>query len=341
MLDRTRHFQKEDLHQARLASLGRLAAGLAHELDNPASAMVRGAKLLVPLLREADAAARSLGESGMSSDQLAAVERLRDACLAIPVHQVRSPLEQARHEESIADWLEDRDVRVASIEALAETPVTIDMLAELAGVVEPRHLAQTLRWIAAVCAVRSVGGELGDSAARISELVKAVKGFSQLDAAPVSQPVDVEVGLTQTLTVLRSKAISKSVRMAIRVAPDLPRVRGVAGELNQVWSNLIDNAIDAVGSGGSIQVEAQHDGQAVVVAVSDDGPGIPAEQQEKVFEPFFTTKAVGDGTGLGLDIVRRLVDRHRGSIEVSSRPGRTEFRVSLPVYDHDPEGVRR
>jgi signal transduction histidine kinase len=337
MLDRARYFQKEDLHQARLASLGRLAAGLAHELDNPASAAVRGAKLLVPLLVEADVAARKLGESGMSADQLVAVERLRDSCLATAVQEVRSPLEQARHEDTIAAWLDDRAVSIDSVEALAETPVTIEMLNRLAGVVQPHQLEPALRWIAAVCGVRELGDELGTSAARISELVKAVKGFSQMDVATTSQSVDVVSGLTQTLAVLRSKAKAKSVRVEVAAAPDLPRVRAVAGELNQVWSNLIENAIDAVGSGGSVEVTAHVDGTNVVVDVIDDGPGIPVDVQERIFEPFFTTKAVGEGTGLGLDIVRRLVDRHSGSVAVSSQPGRTAFRISLPVHEQHAE----
>jgi signal transduction histidine kinase len=152
-----------------------------------------------------------------------------------------------------------------------------------------------------------------------------------MDSAPELQPVAVEQGLAQTLAVLRSKARAKSVRVSLEVEPGLRPVLGVVGELNQIWANLLENAVDAVDSGGSVAIFARAEGDAMVVDFIDDGPGIPAELREKVFEPFFTTKAVGEGTGLGLDIVRRLVDRHEGSIELTSRPGHTEFRVRLPV----------
>jgi signal transduction histidine kinase len=331
MLDRARHFQKEDLHLARMASLGRLAAGLAHELDNPASAIVRGAKLLVSRLQEADLAARRLGELGMSAAQLEAAERLRDHCLASPLQQIRSPLEQGRHEEAIADWLAHQGVQLEDYEPLAETGLTVEMLDDLVAAVGPQHVEPALRWIGTVCAVRTLGEEVGEAAVGISDLVKAVKGFTQMDSAPELQPVAVEQGLAQTLAVLRSKARAKSVRVSLEVEPGLRPVLGVVGELNQIWANLLENAVDAVDSGGSVAIFARAEGDAMVVDFIDDGPGIPAELREKVFEPFFTTKAVGEGTGLGLDIVRRLVDRHEGSIELTSRPGHTEFRVRLPV----------
>jgi signal transduction histidine kinase len=139
--------------------------------------------------------------------------------------------------------------------------------------------------------------------------------------------------LSDTLTILRSKAKSKSVRLSAEVEPDLPTVDGFGGELNQVWANLIANAIDAAGDGGSVEVSARHTGDAVVVQVVDDGPGIPAELRERIFEPFFTTKPAGDGVGLGLAIARRLIDQHEGELEIDSVPGRTEFRVTLPAGD--------
>jgi signal transduction histidine kinase len=331
MLDRARHFQQDTLHDARMASLGRLAAGLAHELDNPASAVIRSAKLLDPLLRESDAASRALGQAAISPQEFASIEALRDGCMAAPVQQVRSPLEQGRHEEAIAEWLEERGLSVDSAEALAETPVTVAMLSRLEDAVPRGALDPAIRWVAAGCAVRDLANELTEAAGHISDLVRAVKGFSQMDNAATPQPVDVEQGLSQTLAVLRSKARARSVRVSIHADPDLPNVMAIAGELNQVWSNLIDNAIDAVGDGGSVEVNATREGEFVVVRVVDDGSGVPQEIQKKVFEPFFTTKPIGKGTGLGLDIVRRLVDRNNGMVELRSAPGRTEFRVTLPL----------
>jgi signal transduction histidine kinase len=152
-----------------------------------------------------------------------------------------------------------------------------------------------------------------------------------MDQAATPALVDLAKGLQDTRTVLASRARAKSVRFTLDVAPDVPRVEAVGGELNQVWANLIENALDAVAPGGEVAVTVEREGNDVVVKVVDDGPGIPPEIRSRVFEPFFTTKAVGQGTGLGLDIARRLVLQSRGSIDVQSRPGRTEFRVSLPV----------
>jgi signal transduction histidine kinase len=338
MLDRARHFQQDSLHDARMASLGRLAAGLAHELDNPASAVIRSAKLLISSLDEADGAARDLGRSAVSPEQYGSMQALRDRCLGAAGRPVRAPLEQARHEEEIADWLAARGLEVACAEPLADTPITIGMLDDLAGSLDPASLQPALRWVAAGCAIRELAAELDESASRISHLVKAVKGFSQLDTAASPRPVDIELGLNQTLAVHRSKARGKAVSVTITAEPDLPPVRAVAGELNQVWSNLLDNALDAVAEGGAVRITARRRGAAVVVGFADDGPGVPAEIQEHVFEPFFTTKEVGKGTGLGLDIVRRLVERHDGVVELSSAPGHTEFRVRMPIDDRAGPG---
>jgi signal transduction histidine kinase len=190
-----------------------------------------------------------------------------------------------------------------------------------------------LRWAAAGCAVRSLAAEIQEAAMRISGLVTAIKGFTHMDQAMVAEPVDLGPSLSNTVTVLRAKARQKSAEVAIDLESGLPFVRGFAGELNQVWGNLIDNALDAVQDGAHVQVRAKREGQRVVVRIVDDGPGIPAQILSRIFDPFFTTKPLGQGTGLGLDIVRRLVRHNDGTIEVDSQPGRTEFRVALPIAD--------
>ena len=168
---------------------------------------------------------------------------------------------------------------------------------------------------------------------RISGLVMAVKGFTHMDQAAVAEPLNLMRGLDNTVAVLRSKARGKSVTVTVEAEPDLPRVRGLAGELNQIWGNLIDNALDAVPESGRVDVRAAREGEHVVVRIVDNGAGIPAEVRERIFDPFFTTKPMGHGTGLGLDIVRRLVRHNDGQIAVESQPGRTEFRVSLPIAE--------
>jgi signal transduction histidine kinase len=332
MLDRARIFTQHDEQDEKLKSLGKLSAGLAHELDNPAAAVMRSSKVLSGLVSEADRAAIALGEAHVPRDQLDFIEKLRNECVSVRAQHVRSPLEQARHEEAIADWLEDHDIEVACAEALSETTITLEQLDQLHGRVDRPILEPTLRWIASGCAVRTIVAETGEAATRMSELVRAVRAFTHRDESATAQPVDVEQGLTETLAVHRAKAKEKSVRVKIQAEPDLPRVETVPGELNQVWSNLLDNALDAVEDGGAIDVIARRAGDsAVTVSIIDNGPGVPSELKERIFEPFFTTKPVGQGTGQGLDIVKRLVSRRRGRVDLFSVPGRTEFRVTLPI----------
>jgi signal transduction histidine kinase len=194
-------------------------------------------------------------------------------------------------------------------------------------------LDAVLRWAAAGCAVRALASEIQEAAMHISGLVSAIKGFTHMDQAMVAEPVEIAPGLGNTIAVLRSKASKKSAAVSIDVENGLPSVRGFAGELNQIWGNLIDNALDAVPEKGLVEVTAKRERGRVVVRVMDNGSGIPASVRERIFDPFFTTKAMGQGTGLGLDIVRRLVRHNDGTIEVDSRPGRTEFRVELPIAE--------
>ena len=335
MLDRSRVFTSSDLHDEKIVSLGKLSAGLAHELNNPASAIERSAALLEDRLEDAERTTRALGAFRLIDAQLAAVDAVREACVATRVHGVRSPIEQAEREEAIADWLADHGLDVATAEALADTAVTLEALNALAAAVDGPALNAVLHWAAAGCSVRGLASEIQEAAMRISGLVMAIKGFTHMDQAAVAEPVDLRQGLGDTVAVLKSKARSKSVTVVVDVEPGLPRVRGFVGELNQIWANLIDNALDAVPDSGRVEVLATREHQHVVVRIVDNGAGIPPQIRERVFDPFFTTKPVGQGTGLGLDIVRRLVRHNDAEIAVESQPGRTEFRVVLPLAEID------
>jgi len=187
--------------------------------------------------------------------------------------------------------------------------------------------------------VRGLASEIQEAATRISGLVLAIKGFTHMDQATVAEPVDLAQSLSNTVAVLKAKARSKAAAVIVNLEPDLPRVLGFVGELNQIWANLIDNALDAIPDSGRVEVLANRDHQRVVVHIVDNGTGIPDEMRERIFDPFFTTKPVGHGTGLGLDIVRRLVRHNDGDITVESRPGRTEFRVVLPMVEFGSDGV--
>jgi signal transduction histidine kinase len=330
MLDRSRVFVSTGLQDEKMLSLGKLSAGIAHELNNPVSAIARNASLLGERLDEAERAARAMSVARLTDAQLDAIDALRASCLASAGHgHALTPIQRARRESELEDWLEAHDVDAHLAAPLSETAVTTAALDRLAALLEGAPLAPVLRSVAAGCVVREIASEIHDAARRISGLVTAIKGFTHMDQAIVAEPVDLSSTLGHTVAVLNAKAKLKSIAVTVNVEPGLPPVRGFAGELNQIWANLIDNALDAVPEHGSVEVTAARERQHIVVRVVDSGPGIPDEVRARMFDPFFTTKAVGQGTGLGLDIVRRLVVHNDAQIDVETAPGRTEFRVTL------------
>lgn len=330
MVDRARHFTSNSLQAEKMASLGKLSAGLAHELNNPAAAIARSAKALHGAIATTEDAARTLGALGLTEEQRSALDAAR-ARASVASQAVRSALEQADREAEIEDWLLDHNCDPAGAGPLAETAVTVEALDEIAEMLKGRELSAALHWLGSSCLTRQLSDEIETAAARISSLVSAVKGFTHMDMNTTAAPVDVGLGLTQTLSIHSGKARGKSVAVKMTIDPELPRVTGSAGELNQIWSNLLDNAIDAAGPGGSVEITAKVEAGQVAVRVVDNGPGIPAEIRGRIFDPFFTTKKVGEGTGLGLDIVKKMVQKHKGMVTVESEPGRTEFRVVLPL----------
>jgi signal transduction histidine kinase len=330
MLDRARHFTSSFLHDEKLVSIGKLAAGLAHELNNPVSAIARSSRALASSFSDADQASLLLGSEGLSTEQHTLIKNVCEALLSGSSEKVQSPLEQEDRESAIAAWLDKHGVDADEAEALADIGMTVDLLNGLAQTIPRQSLRSALRWTAASTTARRMTAEINEAASRIHQLVDAVKGFTQMDRESVPEPVDIAQGLRNTLVVMRSRAKDKAVSLTLEIPADLPLVQGFAGELNQVWANLIGNALDAVSENGNVKVSATHERDGVAVRVVDDGPGVPIEIRDRIFDPFFTTKPVGQGSGLGLDIVRRLVQRHNGRIELDSKPGSTEFRVILP-----------
>jgi signal transduction histidine kinase len=333
MVDRARHFTSHDLHADKMASLGKLSAGLAHELNNPASAIVRSAGALQKAITATEDASRGLGSLMLTAGQVAALDQARERAMQPVVQAVRSPLEQADREAAFENWLLDHGADVAHAAALAETGIALELLDALAACLQGTSLNLALRWLAVECVTRQLVAEIEAAGSRISSLVDAVKGFTQMDHSAAPGPVDVAEGLAQTLLIHSGKARAKPVAVTMALPPDLPRGYGIAGEFNQIWSNLLDNALDAVASGGSVEITAAAEGSQMVVRVTDNGPGIPADIRGRIFDPFFTTKKVGQGTGLGLDIVKRIVQKNRGTIAVESQPGHTQFTVALPLAE--------
>jgi signal transduction histidine kinase len=334
MIDRTRQYYGVRLNDDRLQSLGRLASGLAHELNNPASAATRSAQSLAAALETAEAASEAIAAARLSDVELEVIHAVRHAC-AEPA-RTRGALDAADREDDIADWLARHHIDVVHAESFAACNIDLVMLDSLADALPAPSLGPAIRWLASGIAARDLARQIGSATGRIHDLVAAVKGFTFMDREAVPDDVNIARGLADTVAVLENKARAKSVSVRLETADGLPRVYGFGSEINQVWENLIDNAIDAARMPGAVTITATARGDSVVVRVTDDGSGIPDEHRARIFDPFFTTKAVGQGTGLGLDLARRVVHVHHGDIDFTSQPGRTVFRVRLPVSGARP-----
>jgi signal transduction histidine kinase len=320
---------------AKLISLGTMAAGLAHELNNPAAAAARSAQEAREVFRESSARAVKLGSLDMSPEERLFVASLPEE---VTLRTENSPeldsLELTDREDEVALWLEDRGVEEAW--DLAPTLVGAGLDVEWMDGLEERlstsgAAGDVLRWLVSELTGNELLREIQQASARISELVRAVKSYSHMDKSSLKE-ADVREGLENALIILGHKLKKGNVEVRREYEEGLPPVCAHGGELNQVWTNLLDNAIDAVAGEGRVGVRAVRDGDRVMVEISDDGPGIPEEIRERIFEPFFTTKEVGKGTGLGLDISYRVVvEKLGGDIRVSSKPGDTRFEVRLPV----------
>jgi signal transduction histidine kinase len=327
-----RDLEQAYLQQEKLATLGRLSAGVAHELGNPAAAAQRAAEQLQRALRRHLGAYLELCAVPLTGEQVAALKHLA-AELETRRERVGAldPVERGDREAELEGWLEE----VGLEQAWEQAPVLVSMgygpedLAPLARLF-PEHFPALLAWLSSGFTAFGVLEEIGEGTRRIYEIVRALKAYTYMDQAPV-QNVNVHEGLENTLVMLRAR-LKQGVTVRREYAPDLPALEAYGSELNQVWTNLIDNAVQAMQGRGELTLTTRREGEAVVVEITDTGPGIPPEILPRIFDPFFTTKAPGEGTGLGLSISHGIVtQRHKGSIAVESRPGRTTFRVRLPL----------
>jgi signal transduction histidine kinase len=315
----------------KLLAVGTLAAGLAHELNNPAAASARAVATLGEYERARQDAFAEIARAGASAEQLAAIGSLGAEAADQPVAEPLDPLAESDREDELASALDRRGVAGRGLaSALTEARLGPEWVDRVAAGVGEDGLSAGLRFVAACAGARVVLAELEQATTRIADLVGAVKDYSYLDQGP-RQTVDIHEGLESTLALLAHKLREKQVDVVRDFDPELPTVEASGSELNEVWTNLIDNALDAVEADGRITLRTRTQGPRVCIEIADNGPGIPTDLQARVFDAFFTTKPVGHGAGLGLDIAQRIVVRNRGEVRLESQPGDTRLQVLLPV----------
>lgn len=331
LTDRVRETTRVEQQNEKLMALGKLSAGLAHELNNPASAARRAAETLGETLCAVRNAAVQLELRDLSREQRRYLAELERSWENRDLGAGMDTLERSDREQEIGEWLENRGVAQAWMlaPALVDAGCDLGVLKELETRFDRDPLDEVITRLAGSFTITRLAKEIESSTGRISELVRAIKEYSYMDQMP-EQDIDIHEGIENTLIMLRHR-LKQGIQVIREYDRSIPPICAYGSELNQVWTNLIENAIDAMNSNGELRVSTCREPAEVRVEIRDNGPGIPPEIRDRLFEPFFTTKPVGKGTGLGLDTVYRIVRKHRGEVKVESKPGDTRFQVLLPV----------
>ncbi|WP_353930660.1 ATP-binding protein [Okeanomitos corallinicola TIOX110] len=329
---RTKIVEQQLQQQEQLASLGKLSAGIAHELKNPAAAAARVADELLTRFQISQNLSLQLHQSGLNSQQLDFLSDFITQLQTIKNTKQFDILAQNHREDEITEWLEEHEVDPDGemVSTLVDAGLDSQQLDNLSAQIPDNTLGIVVAWLAANLTTMGLIKEVKQSSDRISELVKSVKSYAHTNQAQLHQ-VDIHEGIENTLTMLRHK-LKDGIKVIREYGQNLPVIQTSGSELNQVWTNLIDNAVDALEGKGNIFIRTSRNNKYVIVEIADNGPGIPPEIQSRIFEPFFTTKGVGKGSGLGLDIINDIVvKKHRGEIKLKSKPGNTSFQIFLPI----------
>lgn len=337
MTTRVRETTSSQQQNEKMMALGKLSAGLAHELNNPVAAICRSSDKLFENISHIPAIFKEMAALCLSQEQATAiVDNLQQWSAGKPTKAL-SVLELSDKTTAIEDWLDSKNIsRIEIAEILAEYGVEPAALEDFSSLFDPAHLEVIFSWIDGSLEANRMVSDLQISSKRISDLVSAVKRYTYMDQEPDKQFIDIHTGIRNTLTMLDYRFRKGNVEIVENYDASLPKIKALPGELNQVWTNLVDNALDAMEPGrqGRLEIATTKDRQCVHVTITDNGPGIPEEIQSRIFEPFFTTKDMGKGTGLGLDVVSQIVQRHRGSVKQTSVPGKTIFTISFPIENN-------
>ncbi|MDR6569825.1 MULTISPECIES: ATP-binding protein [Chitinophaga] len=337
MTSRVRETTSSQQQNEKMMALGKLSAGLAHELNNPVAAICRSSDKLFENISHIPAIFKEMAALCLSQEQATAIVDNLQQWWSNKPSKAPSLLELSDKTTAIEDWLENKNIsRIEIAEILAEYGVETTTLDDFSRKFDPAHLDVIFSWIHGALEANRMVGDLQISSKRISDLVSAVKRYTYMDQEPDKQFIDIHSGISNTLIMLDYRLKKGNVELVENFDTSLPKIKALPGELNQVWTNLVDNALDAMepAKKGRLEIATTKDRQCVHVTITDNGPGIPEEIQSRIFEPFFTTKDLGKGTGLGLDVVAQIVQRHRGSVKQTSVPGKTIFTISFPIENN-------
>ncbi|CAN5609256.1 ATP-binding protein [soil metagenome] len=342
MTERARYFATQKLQQEKVNALGQLAAGIAHELNNPAAAINRiSSELVKRLMQNYDLTEKLMGDH-IKPEFIRSVRLMVEEKNAVITQVIMlSAMQRLDREDEITAWLEKNNIAGGQLaETFTDTGITIDDLEKVKGSVSKEALPDVLQWLENRLGAQRILKDLDDASSRISNLVGAIKSHVHMDRTRDMQATNIHKDIENTLTMLGHKLREKNITVRKNFCSDMREIPAYVGELNQVWTNLLDNAIYAVSKGGEINIETKCSKNDVSVKIIDSGPGIPEEIVSRIFDPFFTTKKQGEGTGIGLDTVMRIIKRHNGEIKVSSVPGRTVFAVCIPFDKKEKEAAQ-